>query len=351
MAKQLLTNEKGYSLSICAWLGDDDYDHTPVKGPYLSVTGLLKPERMIILNQRVAIADAASGATEEMDLDRFVASRLGTAIHSAIEYSWTRKLKDGSPAFKAVLAKLGYDQTTIDLVKVNPTEEDIRLNPAIIPVYMEIRATKKVGGYTIGGKYDFIGQGVLEDFKSMGAWGYMQGDKDEEQLMQGSMYRWLNPKLVTSDNMRIQQIITDWSKIDSFKQASRGYPQNRIVEKILPLLSVADTEAWIKAKIAKIESLLKVPEADLPLCTEKELWQKPAEYKYYALTKKKTISKMAKATYVTPEAAYAHYDRDGKVGRVREIPSVAKRCGYCNGRPLCSQFADLESRGLVQLPG
>lgn len=346
MAKIRYTNENKYALSIAVWLADDDYDHAPVEGPYMSVTGLLKPERMIVLNQRIKAQTAASDAVEEMDIERFIASRLGTAIHSAIEHSWSRKA-DKLKAFIVALQRLGYQNNVISLIRVNPTAEELKNTPGAIPVYMEQRAYKKAGNYTIGGKFDFIGNGTLEDFKSMGVYGYMKGDKDEEQLMQGSLYRWLNPDLVTSDVMRIQQIFTDWSKLDAMKKSRAGYPQTRILEKTLQLKTIEEIETWVTNKVNKIESLMEVPEPELPRCTQKELWQADPVYKYYGKAGAKRASKVFDNDSA---AAYAWMESKGNVGEVREIGGMVKRCGYCSAFEICTQKDEYIAAKILQMP-
>ena len=352
MAKDITyTNEKKYSISIAVWLADDLYDHAPVEGPYMSVTGLLKPIKQIILGQRLKTLAVTTDIAEEIDIDRWVASRLGTAIHSAIEHSWTRqagKLK----AYVIALQRLRYPPEVINLIQVNPTDEYLKANPKTIPVYMEQRAYKKILGYTIGGMYDFIGQGTLEDFKSMGSWGYMKGDKDYDFLMQGSMYKWLNPDKVTDTHMRIQQIITDWNKLDAQIKAKQNYPPNRIVEKVLKLKTPEEIEVWITDRLTQIISLKDTPEPDLPKCTQKELWQDPPKYNYYGITKKGVLSKVAtKKFYGDQAGAYAFMNNEkGGVGEVREMSAKIKRCGYCDCRDICSDFAMYTAAGIVQMP-
>lgn len=299
---------------------------------------------MIVLDQRVKALIASSDVAETIDIDRYVASRLGTAIHSSIEHSWSRSV-GGVMAFKLSLERMGYPQKVIDLVRVNPTPEELIKNPDIVPVYMEQRAYKKVGNYTVGGQFDFIGAGVLEDFKSMGVYGYMKGDKDEEQLMQGSLYRWLNQDLVTSDWMRIQQIFTDWSKLQAMIKIKSGYPQARIIEKKLTLKPVDEIEAWVTERIGQIELMADMPEAELPRCTQKELWQDPTTYQYF----KNPDGKRATKNYNNFPEAQTHLLKDGNVGIVKEKLGKVKRCAYCSAIDMCSQAKEYLDNGTLVL--
>jgi len=334
-----LSNEEGYSLSVAAWLADDDYDHTPVGGPYLSVTGLLRPMRMIILNQRVKALKQDQGDDEVIDISRFIASRLGTAVHAAIENTWKGK-------YQSALRSLGFSYKLIDKIRINPNEDELKIN-GIIPVYMEQRAFKEVGKYTVGGKYDFVGNGTLEDFKSMGIYSYLKGDKDENHILQGSIYRWLSPKIITSDHILIQNIITDWSKLDSIIKKDRGYPQKRIVAKKLALMPLKETEEWVKNRIQLIDSLIDSPEMDLPRCTQKDLWQDKPIFKYY-----KNPLKVVKSTANFEDYSEAHlrYIQDGSVGIIKEIPGKVKRCGYCDAFDICTQKDEYIAQGTLHMP-
>ena len=338
------SNDKKYGLSIAAFLADDEYDHSPVKGPYLSVTGMLKPDRMMVLDQRVKLSTARSDVPEVIDIDRFVPSAIGTAIHSAIEHSWTR-MQGNQKAYVVALRRLGYPEDVIKQIKINPTPEDFAANPNLIPIYMELRAIKKVGPYSIGGKFDFIGNGFLEDFKTMGTYGYIKADKDEEHIMQGSLYRWLNPELVTEDIMKIQYIFTDWSKLEAIKGISRGYPQTRILEKQLKLKPIEEMQKWVENKIATIEGYKDTPEADLPFCSQKDLWQSDPVYKYYG----KPGAKRASKVFDNQADAFAWGATKG-TGEVKEFGGQVKRCGYCNAYELCTQKDIYAAAGILQLP-
>ena len=353
-----LTNEEGFSLSIAVWLGSDDYNHSPVPGPYISATGLLKPIRMIVLDQRQRAIMRQSPDEDTMDISRSVPSRLGTAIHEAIENAWlkvnqrensiTGNLKDiMTIGHNKVLRAMGHPDKVIRRIKVNPTDAEREAMPDMIAVYMEKRSYRKVGEYTIGGQFDFIGDGVLEDFKSMGVYGYMLGDKDEEQLLQGSIYRWLNPKLITSDHMLIQQIFTDWSKLDASIKKGRGYPQKRILTKKLKLMSLQKTDDWINNRIRLINEAFNMPEKDLPLCTKKELWQDDTKWKYY---KNPTNTKRSTKNYDTFPEAHQHLMKDNQVGIIKEFPGLVKRCGYCNAYDLCTQKDEYIQNNTLKMP-
>lgn len=327
------TNEENYTLSIAAWLGADSYDHQPVSGPYISATGLLKPIKIQVLSQRNQVQRAKNKEEEIKDLSSLVPSRLGTAVHSDIEKVWKTRYRES-------LLSLNYSKKIVERIKVNPKPEE--LTKDTIPVYMEQRAFKKVDGVTIGGMYDFIGNGVLEDFKTMGVYGYMKGDKDEEQRMQGSIYRWLNPKIITADYMLIQQIFTDWSKLGAMTQ--KNYPQNRIIAKKLKLLSIEEVDMWIRKKLKEIKQYAKTPEKKLPRCTQKDLWQDNPKYKYY---KNPANTKRSTKNFDDYTEAHNRFLKDNQVGVITEVVGKVKRCNYCPGYELCTQKDEYIEQGIL----
>jgi len=337
---QPYTNKNNYGMSIAVWLASDTYDQHIGEKPYISATALLKPIRIIVLSKRIAAMAGTDIAVEPMDIDRLVASSMGTALHDNIETAWKQNYRQG-------LRNLGIDSNTINLVRINPTDLELSQYPDTIPVYIEQRVTKEINGYIIGGKYDFIGDGTLEDFKSMGVYSFLKGDKDDEQRKQGSIYRWLNPDIIKKDYMLIQHLLTDWSKLDAMIKKGKGYPQKRIMSKKLQLMSLEDTEAWILDRLNTIISLDHVPEAELPECTKEELWQDDTIYKYY---KNPLSTKRSTGNYDNSTEAFARLHTDGDVGIVKEIHGKIKRCGYCPAFEICTQKDAYKEQGILQMP-
>lgn len=122
---------------------------------------------------------------------------------------------------------LGYPESVIERVIINPEPEELQSNS--IPVYLEQRVEKKLGPFTISGQFDLVLDGELNDYKSTGVYGFMNGSNDEKYRIQGSIYRWLNPQIITSDCMCIQYIFTDWSGLRASIEKAKGYPQSRVV--------------------------------------------------------------------------------------------------------------------------
>jgi len=327
------TNKTKMSLSLAVWLATDNYDHK-ADPMHISATGLLRSTRETILSQRAVAQDDL-----EYDIIDNIPSGMGSAIHTAIEQSWKTN-------YRGSLKALGYPQSVIDRVIINPLPEQLKKNS--IPVYMEQRVSRKMGAYTVSGMYDFVGDGTLEDFKSMGVYGYLKGDSDEKYKLQGSIYRWLNPEIIKADHMLIQCIFTDWSALQATIQKDKGYPPARLLTKKIPLMSLAETEIFISNKLADLTRAREMPEAEIPDCTPADLWRSPASYKYY-----KNPEKTARSTanFDDYHLAHAKMLKDGNVGIIKEIKGQVKKCNYCKGFTLCTQKdAYLEDGSLTVRP-
>lgn len=329
-------NQTGVSLSVAVYLATDHYDHDPGA---ISATGLLKPIRSTVLAKRVPDQE------QDTDIISVFKSRLGTSIHDGVEKAWTGQ------HYKRAMKKLGYPQSVIDRVVVNPADilakagydlDMLEENGTVlsfekspkdaIPVFMEIRSYKQVDGKKISGKFDFSAEGRIEDFKSTSTFTYTNQSKVDDFKMQGSIYRWLNPKIITEDYVSIQYMFTDW--MPGKAKADPNYPQSPALEQKIPILTVEETEQFVRNKIAAIQRYQELPQEELPRCNSDELWQKPPVYKYY-----RDPNKMTRSTknFDTAAEAYGRLAKDGHKGIVAEKPGEVVACRFCPAAAICTQ--------------
>ena len=315
-------NTASVPLSLAVFLASDNYDHDPNT---ISATSLIKPLRQIVMSARVP------EDVTPVDLVNLVPSRMGSAIHDAIERSW----KDN---YQIALDHLGYPKKVIEKIRINPKPEE--LQDGQIPIYLEQRAYKQVGKFLISGKYDFIGDGRVEDFKSTSTFTAMNNTNDEKYIWQGSIYRWLNPDIITKDEMAIQFIFTDWSKAKAMQDPK--YPQQRIQQRILPLKSISETDTFVKRKLAQIEQYWDADEKAIPPCTDADLWRSEPVFKYYKNPEKRSRSTK---NFDNRHDAQLRFIEDGSVGIVVEQPGQVTACKYCPAFAACSQKDALIASG------
>ena len=318
-------NVSDVPLALAVFLATDDYDYDSDQFT-ISATTLLKPIRQLILTSRIPPEDAL------VSLPDLMASRMGSAIHSAIEHAWKTN-------YVNAMKQLGYPQKIIDRIKLNPPMEEI-LNEDAIPIYLEQRLSRQFGRWKITGKFDFIGEGRVQDFKSTGVYTYMKQTNAGKYSLQGSIYRWLDPKKITQNDMDIHYIFTDW-KAQTAK-TDKTYPQRRFLKQTYPLMSLMETERYISNRIQMIETFWNKPEDRLPDCGDEDLWRSDPVFKYY-----KNPNKLLRSTknFDTYQEAVMQQAADGAVGIVKEVPGQVTACKYCPAFMACTQKDRLIASG------
>lgn len=275
-----LSNKTGVCKPLEIWLRHDSYDYNPAPD-YFSATELLRPTKQIILSRRFP---------EQGDIiDRYYAVR-GSALHESIERA---------------LAASGEE------------------------CLMEQRQTRELDDVVIGGKFDIIMDGTLYDFKTTSVSSYQGGKREKDYILQASIYRWLNPTLVTNPKFTICFVLTDWS--DRGLLRSGDYPASPCPSKIFDLYSLEKTEYFLKQKIADIKKNQDKKEEEM-LCLHEELWPAPTKYKYFANAESTRATKV----FDTLEEANAY--AAGKKGVVKTVLGENMRCKYCPCAAHCTQW-------------
>lgn len=302
-------------LPLAVWCATDDYDHA-IDPDIISVTTLLKPIRQIVL------ARQNKDNLKIMDVDNLIATSMGTALHDSVERAWKNKDK----AIEA-MQNLGVNPDTAVTVYEN--------------IVFEKRTDKRVGSMVVSGKFDIVSGGIVCDIKSSSVYGWINNSNDTKYAQQMSLYRWLNPDLITEEVGTILYIFTDWSKAKSLQD--RQYPQSRVQSKNFALASHDEVQKFVEKKITDIEKYLPETDQDkIPECTPEDLWQDKDVFKYY-----KNPDKLERATknFDTYAEASDRWNEDGRVGKIIEVTGKAKACMYCSVANLCNQRARLAASG------
>lgn len=316
MSNRQLTNNTQIPLALAVWLATDEYHHVD-DSKYISATSLLKPLKSIILSTQ-------EGVNKTTDIADLVASKLGTAIHSSVEFAWL------NPKLPQVLKSIGYPDKLIESIRINPTS--VELTNDTVPVYLEQRINKEIDGFIISGQFDIVIDGSLYDIKSTGTFNYINQSNSQKYIQQASIYRWLNPNIITDDIFSILYCFTDWSSTKA-KQES-NYPQSRLLQQKFKLMSINETEQFIRSRLNQLKQYIGKPQEELPPCTPEELWQKPSVYKYYKNPQKKTRST---ANFDTYYEAHQKWLDDQCVGEIVTVPGEVVFCKYCNASGICNQ--------------
>lgn len=329
---QHYTNDADLPLSIAVWLATDNYNHDD---SVVSVTKLIKPLRELILTDRV---DHNNAIQLSVDVMSMLKSRKGTAVHESIEKAWK------SDRLDEVLGLLGYPAKTAKNIILNP-DPTKKLPKGKYGVYTEYTAYKDFDGLEFRGSSDFIFLGRLTDFKNTSTFGFVDEYKDSMYQLQGSIYRWMSPEIITDDTMDIVQMYDDWSKV-GYLRSPDNYPPNPIMVKKIPLLTIRETEKYIRNKIKMIDELYDSPQSEIPECNDQELWRKPPVYKYYKNPQSKSRSTK---NYDDYGDAVKHYKADGEVGVIDTVKSKVVACRFCAAVSVCEQAKSYLDSGQLEL--
>lgn len=321
------TNETGISLSMAVYLAHDQYDYNDDPNT-ISATALIKPLRQIILGARVPEQEQVT------DISTILKSRLGTSIHDGLERAWM----EGN--YRQAMESLGYPKKIIDRIVVNPESE---VSEDMLPVYLEKRSTREIEGFKVSGKFDFLADGRIEDLKTTSTFVYANQSNFKSYQLQGSIYRWLNPEIVTKDHMAIQFVFMDFKPM---RAGSENYPNNAVQQQIIPLFSIQETEQYIRNKLRAIVQNKDLPETDLPRCSDEDLWRRPPHYKYY-----KNPDKMTRSTknFDNQQEAMTYQAKNGGVGLIVKKPGEVVACKYCPAFSVCTQKNEYIADGSLKV--
>lgn len=271
------TNKYNLPNELISWIKTDEYDY---QQGVISATTLLQPARAYALKKN-------NYDKLQVDLTNIVSSRIGSVIHDSLA----------------------------ECVAIDEGRGDFK----------EKRFYVQVSGRKISGKIDLFLNHTVKDYKTTTVYKYLKKDF-KDYVRQLSIYRYILVKngLTVNDFGCIYFLFNDWSKKDLNKD---GYPQSKILQQKLQLMSVDDTEKFIIDKLNEFDSaLFKLPE-----CTSEQLWQTETTY---AVMKNLDA---ARAIRVFATKHEAEQFNDGKLNVIVERKGVAKRCEYCSVYPICQQ--------------
>ena len=322
---QRYANVSDVPLALAVFLASDSYDYSD--DPYtISATTLLKPVRQTILAGRVPPGEGL------VNLADMMSSRMGSAIHDGIERAWKTN-------HRQALKDIGLPSRVVEKVLVNPDVSEVTEDH--IPVYLEQRLSRKLGKWTVTGKFDFVGEGRVQDFKTTGTFTYRNQTNATKYSQQGSIYRWLNPRMITQDEMDIHYIFTDWKPGQA--KTDPSYPPKRFHTQRYPLMGLQETEQFIQRKLEQLERYQGAEEGDIPECSDEDLWRSDPVFKYYK--NGDTTAKRSTKNFSSRQDAVIYMSTNGNVGAIKEVPGLVTACKYCPAFAACSQKDRLIASG------
>jgi hypothetical protein len=272
-----LTNRASLPQAIVDAVSNDGYSKGDAD---ISVTGLLKPPRVTVLEQKHEheIVEDAS--------DR-IYSLLGQSIHTVLE----------------------------------------RANRTAIA---ERRMSIQMEGWTISGGMDVYEEnGTLLDYKMTSVWKLVKGDLEEwtKQLnLYSVMLRHHGHKV---NKLQVIAILRDWSKMEAKKDPN--YPQAQVVNINIPLWTPEKAEQFMRERII----LHKQARITLPECSSEDRWARPDVWAVMKTGKVRAVK-----LHSSEKEANMHKGFDRTLSVVYR-PGFNVRCeSYCPVSKFCSQYQE-----------
>lgn len=327
-----LTNKTGLPDIIMKAVSLDLYDGGSSD---ISVTALIDSPQIRYLKKTNNV---------EYDGIDFLWTTMGSAIHTFLEYAeYTQYEVQALKQASDVISRHGRKDVGEWIDKFINEKFPDHINHNVV---QEKRLHAEVDGWTISGKPDRVelDNKKIIDFKMTSAWIWDKTDEHDKYKYQLSIYRWLLHQYdIEIDTAEIIFIFRDWSKMTMLRSPS--YPRRRVETLEIELMSLEETEAYIKNRIYLHKEAEK---GHVPMCTDKEVWARGASYKCYK-KKGKVVNKRAMngGTHDTYESALAFKAKvkdklmPNEDVEIKYNPPVRGRCeSYCAVSQFCTQYKD-----------
>lgn len=253
------------------------------KDKHYSVTTILKPTRMILLDRRY-------NDEIEQDVSDMIWAIWGTAVHHVLEQADDKNMTE----FRL--------------------EQHIK------------------DGYYLTGQIDLYNNDTcaIEDYKTASVWKVIYKDFDDWDK-QGLMYAWL----LISNGIHVEEIkfhalLKDWSA--SKARYDSNYPEHSIYTHTIKVTTQAlqTIREYIYARFDEI--ITNETNKELPLCTPEERWATPTKYAHMRKGRKSAIKLYDEYPNITLGKDEYIDIREGEDKRCMEYCNVCKKCDYYNSR-------------------
>lgn len=276
-----LTNKKKLPNAFVNLAKDSEHER---KDKHYSVTEILKPTRMIMLERRHEVT---------MDVSDMLWMVWGSAVHHVLE----------------------------NADEYNMTEK---------------RFTEEVmDGYYLTGQIDLYNKDefAIEDYKTASVWKVIHQDFDDWHK-QGMMYAWLLMRNnVHVEKVRFHALLKDWSPTKA--RYTSDYPDSAIYtyEFDVTTLELRDIIKWVYGRFTELIANEKATDEELPLCTLEERWGTKDKYAVMKNGRKRAVKLYDRKEEAEKDKRGDYIEvRKGEDKRCMSYCDVCEFCGYWKER-------------------
>jgi len=181
---------------------------------------------------------------------------------------------------------------------------------------------------------------TIYDYKVTSTYKAMFGDYESYEV-QLNVYAWfLRINGLQVDNLIIICIHPGWNKFDAAKDPK--YPQQPIHEVKIPLWSTEQQAKLVRERVIRLRDSETMADHELPLCTDGDMWVKPAKLAIMEVGKKRASRVLGTQAEVEKYIKWRE-DKGNPLGKytVEKREAERTRClNYCPVSAFCNQYAE-----------
>lgn len=203
-------------------------------------------------------------------------------------------------------------------------------------------------GYQLSGIFDLYDDatGTVTDYKTASAWKAVFGAKDDEELgdwrKQTLIYCWMLRKIgFDAHRGEIVALLKDHKKSDAKNKAD--YPKHPVwrVGWDFTDEQIEKCGEWLAKRFEEIEAAEKLPDDQLPMCTESERWHRADKWAVMKEGRKSAIR-----LFDSEDEAKARMEQESANGKgkfyVEHRPGEDPKCmDYCSACQFCDHYRKL----------
>lgn len=189
----------------------------------------------------------------------------------------------------------------------------------------------------VAGRFDILErEKVLWDIKQTSTFKFVKGNVDDFEKQLNIYAYMLELDGIKVNAVKILAVFPDWNKWERQRQGG-SYPPNKMTAYEFELWPFKDREQFFMDRLNLHDDASVVPDDQLPLCSDKDMWAQPTKWAVY----KDGNSQKASRLFVSEQEAIDYRDgmKDSADAIIKERPGFRTRCAdWCKCSPVCDQY-------------
>lgn len=210
--------------------------------------------------------------------------------------------------------------------------------------FKEERLYLDIAGWKVAAKPDlWMAPHTLHDYKLTTVWTYIFGLKIEWEQQMNCYAPFYTDAGFPVHELEIDAIFRDHQK--SKAKRDKDYPPVAFKRMLVPVWSLAYQMTFLGARVGLHQLCQDMQDAELPLCTPEERWEKPTIYAVMREGRKSSLKNFDNEQQANEFLKV----QPGKVYIETRIGKSPRCEDYCNVQPFCNQYKEAISEHLPKI--